>query len=259
MFHGDLRKSVRQNYVLRALTDRALSELGDDLQLVDLALGDTLYTEHVLHSHVYFPVSGVISYIGVLRNGSTAEVGLVGREGVVGLGALLGGLASTGRAIVQADGQAWALPMGLARSRVRSIPRFRTVLARSAQVLIAQIMQTAMCNRHHKVEQQLSRWILEMMDRTGTNELKLTQHLMAEMLGVRREIVSLTASGLKRIGAIEYSRGRLTVINRRILETKSCECYRAIIDETSRLLREDGDCGDLFGASRRNPLAARHG
>ncbi len=206
------------------------------LEWTDLPLGQVLYESSNLQSHAYFPTTAIVSLLYVMENGSSAEMAVVGNEGVVGISLFMGGETTTRRAVVQSAGQGYRLKgEAIKEEFARSGPVMHLML-RYTQALITQIAQTAACNRHHSIDQQLCRWLLLSMDRLRGNELIMTQELIANMLGVRREGVTEAALQLQRSGLIRYSRGHITVLDREGLEKRTCECYEVVNKEYRRLL-----------------------
>jgi CRP-like cAMP-binding protein len=201
-----------------------------------MPLGQVLYESGRAMSHVYFPTSAIVSLLYVMADGSSAEIAVVGRDGVVGIALFMGGGSTPSRAVVQSAGEGWRLrgPVMLEEFN-RSHPVMHLML-RYTQALITQMAQTAVCNRHHLLDQQLCRWLLLSMDRLVGNELVMTQELIANMLGVRREGVTEAALKLQRDGLIRYARGRITVLDRPGLEARTCECYAVVKQEYDRLL-----------------------
>jgi len=225
-----------QNHLLAALPEKTLLAWEPHLALVDLRLGQVVYEPGSTLQHVYFPADSLISLLHVLKDGSMAEIAVVGRDGVVGISLFMGGGSTSTRGVVQSAGRAWRLPCAaLVEEFERGGPTMQLLL-RYTQALITQMTQTAVCNRHHTIDQQLCRWLLLSLDRIGGNELVMTQELIANMLGVRREGVTVAAARLQRAGLIRYSRGRITVLDREALEKCSCECYDAVNKEYERLL-----------------------
>ena len=223
--------------LLLALTRPATrAVLFPQLEWIETPLGMTLYEENEEQDSVYFPSSGIISLLYMMRNGNSAEMAIVGSEGLVGFAALLGGLSTTTRALVQVAGHGFRLKRRTLDKIMDSDPLFRRLMLRYTQSLLTQFAQTAVCNRHHSVEQQWCRWILLTLDRTSMGRIKMTQQLIADMLGVRREGVSAVANSLKLDGIVDYSRGVIDVIDRERIEQRVCECYSLIVEETERLL-----------------------
>jgi len=228
--------SPTDNQVLRALPPEALERLRPHLTLVSLTLGDVLYESGDQQKYAYFPVDVIVSLLHVLKNGSSAEIAVVGNDGLVGVAVFMGGEAMANRAIVQSAGSAYRLAGGLLLTEFERHGDALHVLLRYTQALLTQMAQTAVCNRHHSVDQQLCRWLLLSLDRLDTNKVTMTQELIANMLGVRREGVTEAAGKLQKLGVIEYSRGRITVLDRGGLEALCCECYEVVRRETDRLM-----------------------
>ncbi|MEP7097332.1 MAG: Crp/Fnr family transcriptional regulator [Dokdonella sp.] len=227
------------NHILGALVAPERERLAAHLERVKMVLGTVIHEAGALQAHVYFPIDCVVSLLYVLENGDTAEVAIIGNDGVVGMPIITGGSRSPHRAIVQAGGSAWRMHARDLREEFERGGSAQQMLLRYSQALTIQIGQTAVCNRHHSLDQQLCRWLLMSIDRLAGNELSMTQDLIAHMLGVRREGVTQAAGKLQRTGAISYQRGRITVLDRTHLEALSCECYKVVKDEYSRLLPWD--------------------
>ena len=226
----------RQNQLLAALPDAEMARWLPQLELVTLSLGEVLSESGRRFADVYFPTTSIVSLLYVMENGASAEIAVVGREGIVGVSLFMGGESTTSRAVVQSAGQGFRLKEAeMMKEFNRSGPVLHLLL-RYTQALITQMAQTAVCNRHHSLDQQLCRWLLLSLDRLASNRLVMTQELIANMLGVRREGVTEAAGQLHRAGLIEYQRGRITVLDRRRLEQRSCECYAVVKDEYDRLL-----------------------
>jgi CRP-like cAMP-binding protein len=225
-----------RNQILRALPEAERARLFPHLSLVELPLGTVIYESGARLRHIYFPVDSIISLLYVLKNGASAEIAVVGREGAVGVSLFMGGETTPSRAVVQSAGSAYRLSGARLKQEFGRHGEMLHVLLRYTQSLITQMAQTAVCNRHHSVDQQLCRWLLLSLDRLESNELHMTQELIANMLGVRREGVTEAAGKLQDQGVIRYSRGRITVLDRRRLEKLSCECYRVVKAESDRLL-----------------------
>ncbi len=225
-----------QNHLLDALPEAELDYFRPYLELVELPLGYVLYESGELLKNVYFPTTSIISLLYVMEDGSSAEIAVVGNEGILGISLFMGGETTPSRAIVQSAGYGYKLKSKYLKNEFdRNGPMMRLLL-RYTQALITQMAQTAVCNRHHTIEQQLCRWLLLSLDRLASDELLMTQDLIANMLGVRREGVTESAGRLQRDGLIEYSRGHIKVIDRPGLEARSCECYKVVKDEFDRLL-----------------------
>jgi CRP-like cAMP-binding protein len=200
-----------------------------------MALGDVLYEAGGVQNHVYFPTTSIVSLLYVMEDGASAEIAVVGHEGVVGISLFMGGESTPSRAVVQSAGKAYRLSGKLIKSEFKRAPVLHLLL-RYTQALITQMAQTAVCNRHHSLDQQLCRWLLLSLDRLEGSELVMTQELIANMLGVRREGVTEGAMKLQKAGLIRYSRGRITVLGRAGLEERTCECYAVVKAEYDRLL-----------------------
>jgi CRP-like cAMP-binding protein len=211
-----------------------------NLQAVDMPLGKVLYESGDTLRHVYFPADCIVSLLYVMENGASAEIAVVGNEGVLGIALFMGGETTPSRAIVQSAGRAFRLPGQQVKDEFHRSGNLQLLLLRYTQALITQMAQTAVCNRHHSVDQQLCRWLLLSLDRLSTNDLKMTQELIANMLGVRREGVTQAAGKLQQLGAIHYRRGHITVLDRPMLEAMSCECYAVVKKESDRLLPRRG-------------------
>ncbi len=226
----------RQNHLLAAMLDEDYARLAPHLELVPLRLGDVLSESGARHRHVVFPTTAIISLHYLLENGASSEVAGVGNEGMLGVSLFMGGQSTPSRAVVQTSGHGYRLPAAVLMEEFnRSGPVMRLLL-RYTQALLTQMSQTAVCNRHHTVEQQLCRWLLLTLDRLPTVELTMTQELIAGMLGVRREGVTEAAGRLQGHGYISYRRGHITVLDRAGLETDVCECYQVVKKEFARLL-----------------------
>jgi len=223
------------NKLLKAFPDESRSRILPWLKLVDLPLGKVIYDSGQKVSNVYFPIDSIISLLYIMEDGSSAEISVVGNEGMVGIAVFMGGESTPNRTIVQSSGHAYQLPASLLREEFNKMQVIRMMLLRYTQTLIAQMAQTAVCNRHHSIDQQLCRWLLLSLDRLPTNNLTMTQELIANMLGVRREGVTEAAGKLQDIGVITYKRGHITVVNREKLEELCCECYEVVKSETDRL------------------------
>ncbi len=224
------------NHLLAALPKPEREKLVASLARVDMPLGAVVYESGVTMSHVYFPIDCIVSLLYVLEDGDSAEIAVVGNEGMVGISLFMGGNSTPSRAVVQSGGEGYRMKSAdLKKEFGRSGP-LQLLLLRYTQALITQMAQTAVCNRHHSVDQQLCRWLLLSLDRLATNRLTMTQELIANMLGVRRAGVNSAAGKLQDEGVIEYSRGRIIVINRPKLESLCCECYEVVRKEFARLL-----------------------
>jgi CRP-like cAMP-binding protein len=226
----------QQNHLLAALSLAERERLFPHLQLVPLPLGKVLYESGDVMRHVYFPTDSIVSLLYVLEDGTSAEISVVGNEGLVGVALFMGGETTPSRAIVQSAGYAYRLIGRLLKEEFHRSGGMQLLLLRYTQALLTQMAQTAVCNRHHSVNQQLCRWLLLSLDRLSGNKLTMTQELIANMLGVRREGVTESAGRLQKLGVIQYERGHITVLNRLKLEELCCECYAVVKKETDRLL-----------------------
>ena len=230
------RPSPRQNHLLNALPANDYHRIAEHLELVQLKLGDVLYEPDVPLRFVYFPTTAIVSLLYVMEDGASAEIAIVGNEGILGIALFMGGETTPSRAVVQSAGYGYRLKSQLLKDEFGRFGPFLRQLLRYTQALITQMAQTAVCNRHHSVDQQLCRWLLLSLDRLSSSELSMTQELIANMLGVRREGVTEAAGKLQLAGLIQYRRGKITVLNRRRLEARSCECYQVVKTEFDRLL-----------------------
>lgn len=231
-----LEIAPEQNHLLAALPAEVKARLFPSLELMTLVLGEVIYESGDTLSHVYFPTDSIVSLLYEMENGSSAEISVVGNEGLVGIALFMGGESTPSRAIVQSAGSAYRLPGQKIKDEFNRHGDVLLLLLRYTQSLITQMAQTAVCNRHHSIDQQLCRWLLLSLDRLPSNQLTMTQELIANMLGVRREGVTEAAGKLQLLGVIEYSRGRITVLDRPKLEQLSCECYAVVKKESDRLL-----------------------
>jgi CRP-like cAMP-binding protein len=229
--------SPLQNHILEALPAPVRDRLFPHLKLITLSRGAVLYESGSPLRQIYFPTDCIISLLYVLENGASAEMSVVGKEGAIGVSMFIGGETATTRAIVQSAGSAYRLSGRKLKQEFERHGDMLHILLRYTQSLLTQMAQTAVCNRHHNVEQQLCRWLLLSLDRLPSNKLVVTQELIANMLGVRREGVTAAAGKLQKLGAIQYSRGQMTVLDRPQLEKLSCECYALVKQETDRILR----------------------
>lgn len=227
---------AKLNRLLAALPDVEMKRWVPELELVDLLLGQVLYEAGKIESHVYYPTSAIVSLLYVMENGDSAEIAVVGNEGVVGFALFMGGNSTSSRAVVQSAGLGFRMKSKFIKEEFEKSGPVPHLLLRYTQALITQMAQTAVCNRHHSLGQQLCRWLLVSLDRLPGNELVMTQELIANMLGVRREGVTEGALKLQAAGLIKYSRGRITVLDRLGLEKRSCECYDVVKKEYDRLL-----------------------
>lgn len=237
MVHGDFQSaSPEQNHLIASLPIDVRARFAKHLHLVQLPLGKCLYESGDKLNHVYFPTDSVISLLYIMENGDSAEISVVGNEGILGIAIFMGGESMPHRAIVQSAGNAYQLPESALKEEFNRHGPLQFLLLRYVQSLMTQIAQTAVCNRHHTIEQQLCRWLLLSLDRIPSATLIMTQELIANMLGVRREGVTLAAGKLQKQGVIEYHRGKLIVLDRPRLEKLSCECYLVVNKEYDRLL-----------------------
>jgi CRP-like cAMP-binding protein len=225
-----------QNHLLAALPDAEAKRWMPLLESVDLPLGQVLYESGITLTHVYFPTTAIISLLYVMQNGASAEIAVVGNEGIVGISLFMGGESTSSRAVVQSAGRGFRLKARMMKEEFNRAGPVLHLLLRYTQALITQMSQTAVCNRHHSLDQQLCRWLLLSLDRLEGNQLVMTQELIANMLGVRREGVTEGALKLQNAGLIRYARGHITVLDRPGLERRSCECYGVVKREYERLL-----------------------
>jgi len=230
------RQSPRQNRLLAALPAADYERLQPHLEPLPLPLGWAVYEAGDEQGYVFFPTTSIVSLLYVMEDGSSAEIAVVGNEGLVGIALFMGGESTPSRAVVQSAGHGYRLRAGVLKTEFGQGADLQHLLLRYTQALITQMAQTAVCNRHHAVEQQLCRWLLLSLDRLPTNELTMTQELIANMLGVRREGVTEAAGKLQAAGLINYSRGKITVLDRPKLEARVCECYAVVKREYDRLL-----------------------
>jgi CRP-like cAMP-binding protein len=235
--------SPMHNQLLAALPARELEHFARHLEPVTMAAGEVLYESGGQLKHVYFPTTAIVSLLYVLENGSTAEIAMVGNEGILGISLFMGGETTPSRAVVQRGGEGLRLRADLIKEEFNRAGPLLRLLLRYTQALITQMMQTAVCNRHHSVEQQLCRWLLLSLDRMSTHSLAMTQEVIANLLGVRREGVTEAAGRLQRIGLIRYSRGNIEVLDRLGLEGAACECYGVVKLEFDRLLLPRAEAG----------------
>lgn len=237
----DTPQSPNQNHLLAALPTAEFERIAPHLELVAMPLGEVLYESGAQLQHVYFPTTAIVSVHYVLTNGASSEIAGVGNEGALGISLFMGGNTTTSRAIVHTGGHGYRLKERLLMEELQRVDGRRAgvmqrLLLRYVQALMTQISQTAVCNRHHSMEQQLCRWFLLTLDRLPSNELTMTQELIAGMLGVRREGISDAAGNLQKAGCIRYRRGHITVLDRLSLESRVCECYAVVKKEHDRLL-----------------------
>jgi CRP-like cAMP-binding protein len=229
-------RSIQQNALLAALPAAARERLAPTLKLMDLPLGKVLGEAGVRIRHAYFPTDSIVSLLYVMANGASAEISVVGNDGIVGEAVFMGGESTPSRAVVQSAGHALQLPAQALLAEFNRHEEFQGLMLRYTQSLITQMAQTAVCNRHHHIEQQLCRWLLLSLDRLPDNRVIMTQELIANMLGMRREGVTEAAGKLQAQGVIKYRRGEITVLDRPRLERLCCECYAVVKKETDRLI-----------------------
>ncbi|MFC0131870.1 Crp/Fnr family transcriptional regulator [Massilia eurypsychrophila] len=232
------KQDPNQNHLMAALLDADFDRLSPHLELIPMKLGDVLYESGDKVQYVYFPTSAIISLHYLLENGGSSEIAGVGNEGVLGISTFMGGDSTPSRAVVQTGGFGYRLPASILMEEFNRAGAVMRLLLRYTQALLTQMSQTAVCNRHHTVEQQLCRWLLLTLDRLSSNELTMTQELIANMLGVRREGVTEAAGRLQGYGYISYRRGHITVLDRKGLEQDVCECYGVVKKEFARLLSD---------------------
>jgi CRP-like cAMP-binding protein len=233
---NDPPSSPAQNHLLAELPPAERQRWWPQLELFDMPLGHVMYEAGGTLTHVYFPTTAIVSLLYVMESGASAEIAVVGNEGIVGISLFMGGDSTPSRAVVQSAGRGFRLKAKVMKDEFDRAGPVLHLLLRYTQALITQMAQTAVCNRHHSLDQQLCRWMLLSLDRLQGNELVMTQELIANMLGVRREGVTEGALKLQKAGLIRYARGRITVLDRHGLEKRSCECYAVVKKEYSRLL-----------------------
>jgi CRP-like cAMP-binding protein len=229
------RYDPKLNHLLAALPAEDWQRWQPLMELVEMPLGQVLYESGATLTHVYFPTTAIVSLLYVMENGASAEIAVVGHEGIVGVSLFMGGESTTSRAVVQSAGWGFRLKARVIKEEFNRAPVLHLLL-RYTQALITQMSQTAACNRHHSLDQQLCRWLLLSLDRLESLDLVMTQELIANMLGVRREGVTEGALKLQRAGLIKYARGHITVLDRRGIEQLACECYAVVKNEYDRLL-----------------------
>jgi len=225
-----------QNQLLAALSSAERARLEPHLELVQMPLGKVIYEPGDTLAYVYFPIDSIVSLLYVMADGASAEISVVGNDGIIGIALFMGGETTPSRAIVQSAGKAYRLIGKRLKDEFHRNGQLQLLLLRYTQALLTQMAQTAVCNRHHSVDQQLCRWLLLSLDRLPSNRLEMTQALIANMLGVRREGVTEAAGKLQNLGVIRYTRGQITVLDRPKLESLCCECYAVVKRETDRLL-----------------------
>ena len=243
-----LQHHIEQNHLLNEIPADVRQRLFPHLEWVDLALGKVLYESGDTLRYVFFPTDAIVSLLYVMESGASAEISVIGNDGMVGVSLFMGGDSTTSRAVVQSAGGAYRLSAQRLKDEFNRHGPFLNLMLRYTQALITQMSQTAVCNRHHSIDQQLCRWLLLSMDRLPSNQLVMTQELIANMLGVRREGVTDAAGRLQRLGVIEYCRGHITILDRLLLEKLCCECYAVVRKETERLLPSTDDSSSLPNA-----------
>jgi CRP-like cAMP-binding protein len=237
---------AQRNHLLGALPEATLQRWLPDLERVEMPLGKVLYEPREMIRYIYFPTTAIVSLLYVMEDGASAEIAVVGNEGIVGILLVMGDGATTSRTVVQSGGLGFRMVAQQLKKEFNRSAVVLHLLLRYTQALITQMSQTAACNRHHSLDQQLCRWLLLCLDRLQGNKLEMTQRLIAEMLGVRREGVAEAAHKLQDAGLIHYSRGHITMLDRLELERRSCECYAVVKNEYERLLsRKDTACMPL--------------
>jgi len=249
------QNTPRENHLLAALPREVFDRLLPDLERVAMPLGEVLCESGGQLQHVYFPTSAIISLHYILENGSSSEIAGVGNEGVLGISLFMGGATTPSRASVYTGGQGYRLKARLMLEEFNRAGPMMRLMLRYTQALITQMSQTAVCNRHHSVEQQLCRWLLLTLDRLPGSELTMTQELIASLLGVRREGITDAAGNLQRAGLISYRRGHITVLDKTGLEAHSCECYQVVKKEFHRLLSD----ANAINQSASNKMTSSHG
>lgn len=253
--HGEFMSSIpfapQQNQLLAALSGEALDRLYPHLEIVALQNGEILYQYGCDRHHVYFPIDCIVSLLHDIENGDSAEISMVGNEGIVGVTSLMGGDGSPWRAVVQSAGFSYRLSCQKMKDEFRRHGEMMQLILRYTQSRIVQMSQTAVCNLHHSIDQQVCRWMLHTLDRLQGSTINITQELLGNALGVRREGVTVAAGKLQQLGIIEYSRGKITVLDRAKLEELSCECYGVVRRETMRLLPVVQDNVDTLEWARR--------
>jgi len=233
-----LPHSPNQNHLLAALPAAEFERLSPHLELVPMPLGETLYEPGEKLQHVYFPTTSIVSLLYVMESGASAEIAGVGNEGIIGISLFMGGDTTPSSAVVQTAGHGYRLPGRLLKEEFGRAGLMQRLLLRYTQALLTQMCQTAACNRHHSIEQQLCRWLLLTLDRLPSQELVMTQELVAGALGVRRESITEAAGNLQRSGVVRYRRGHIAVLDRSGLEAGACECYAVVRKEMARLLSD---------------------
>ena len=253
----------RQNHILAALSEDVYADLAPGLELVSMPLGWALYESGGHLGHIYFPTTSLVSLLYVMQNGASAEIAITGNEGLVGISLFMGGETTPSRAVVQSAGSGYRLKASIFQQEFDRGGEVQHLALIYTQALITQMAQTAVCNRHHTLDKQLCRWLLLSLDRLEGGELKMTQELIANMLGVRREGVTEAAGRLQAEGIIRYSRGRIKVLDRAKVEERVCECYAVVKREYDRLLPYDirglpGAANNVVRNPQPEPAAAVH-
>jgi CRP-like cAMP-binding protein len=242
-----------QNHLLAALPPAEFERLSESLELVPMRLGDALYESGRQLEHAYFPITAIVALLYVTRSGASSELADVGPEGIVGMPLFMGGNSTPSSAVVRAAGHAYRLNRCVLAAEFLRAGAIQRLLLRHTQALITQMFQTAACNRHHSVEQQLSRWLLWTADRLPAQELTITQDLVARLLGVRRESITEAAGRLQQVGFIQYRRGHIEVSDRAGLQSRACECYAAVKNEMTRLLPGAFSCLGVEASRHKHP------
>lgn len=232
---NNIATALQQNLLLAALPEEELLDLMPHLELVEMHLGDNIHSPNNEMRHVFFPTTAIVSLLNVMEDGSSAEIAVVGKEGLVGVSLFMGGGTTSNWAVVQSAGFGYRLSGQKLKDEFFRAGGMQYLLLRYTQALLTQMAQTAVCNRHHTIDQQLCRWLLLSLDRLPDNVLNMTQELIANMLGVRREGVTEAAGRLQKAGLITYTRGRINILDRHGLEERVCECYQVVKTETDRL------------------------
>ena len=231
-----VKNDALKNHLLATLPKEEFVRLKPDLELISLPLGKVIYESGDKMTHIYFPTTAIISMLYIMENGATAEIGIAGNNGLIGAALFMGGELTSSRAVVQSIGDSIRIKAKALQTEFDRGGLFQKLLLRYTQSLMTQISQTAVCNRLHTVDQQLCRWLLINHDQLETNKLVMTQELIANMLGVRREGVTIAAKKLQEKGLIKYARGTITMLDRKGLEDAACECYQVVMEEYNRLL-----------------------
>jgi CRP-like cAMP-binding protein len=228
---------ARKNDLMARLPEREFGRIAPHLERVKLPLGEVIYEPNTKIPYAYFPTTAIVSLLYVLEDGSSAEIAIVGNDGMVGIALFMGGWTTSNQALVQSAGEGYRLPADLMFQEFNRSGPMKESLLLFTQCLITQMAQTSVCNRHHSIDQQLCRWLLLSIDRLPSSELRMTQDMIANMLGVRREGVTVAAGALEAAGLIKYSRGRIRVIDRPGLEARVCECYEVVRTEIARIMQ----------------------